>query len=106
MHFLQTINSDISVLIVCNKTGGTIKGDIKKNPSLLAGGSTTMRSKKPLPCALHHRRHHSTMKGYIHWCIATTSASKLVENMSKSSVKVKVHQSRYRPGVVQRVPGS
>ena len=23
--------SDISVLIVCNKTGGTIKGDIKKN---------------------------------------------------------------------------
>ena len=31
MHFLQTINSDLSVLIVCNKTGGTIKGDIKKN---------------------------------------------------------------------------
>jgi hypothetical protein len=30
MHFLQDINSDISVLIVCNKTGGTIKGDIKK----------------------------------------------------------------------------
>jgi hypothetical protein len=30
MHFLQVINSDISVLIVCNKTGGTIKGDIKK----------------------------------------------------------------------------
>ena len=30
MHFLQAINSDISVLIVCNKTGGTIKGDIKK----------------------------------------------------------------------------
>jgi len=29
MHFLQAINSDISVLIVCNKTGGTIKGDIK-----------------------------------------------------------------------------
>ena len=29
MHFLQVINSDISVLIiVCNKTGGTIKGDI------------------------------------------------------------------------------
>ena len=28
MHFLQAINSDISVLIVCNKTGGTIKGDI------------------------------------------------------------------------------
>jgi len=30
MHFLQAINSDISVLIVCNKTGGTIRGDIKK----------------------------------------------------------------------------
>ena len=29
MHFLQAINSDISVLIVCNKTGGTIKGDKK-----------------------------------------------------------------------------
>ena len=28
MHFLQAISSDISVLIVCNKTGGTIKGDI------------------------------------------------------------------------------
>ena len=25
MHFLQVINSDLSVLIVCNKTGGTIK---------------------------------------------------------------------------------
>ena len=31
MHFLQDINSDLSVLIVCNKTGGTIKGDIKKH---------------------------------------------------------------------------
>ena len=30
MHFLQDINSDLSVRIVCNKTGGTIKGDIKK----------------------------------------------------------------------------
>ena len=29
MHFLQAINSDLSVFIVCNKTGGTIKGDIK-----------------------------------------------------------------------------
>ena len=26
MHFLQAINSDLSVLIVCNKTGGIIKG--------------------------------------------------------------------------------
>jgi len=33
MHFLQVINSDISVLIDCNKTGGTIKGDIKKKNS-------------------------------------------------------------------------
>jgi len=31
MHFLQAINSDLSVRMVCNKTGGTIKGDIKKN---------------------------------------------------------------------------
>jgi len=30
MHFLQAINSDLSVLIVSNKTGGTIKRDIKK----------------------------------------------------------------------------
>ena len=30
MYFLQAINSDLSVLIVCNKTGGTIKGDITK----------------------------------------------------------------------------
>ena len=36
MHFLQAINSDISVLIVCNKTGGTIKGDIKKNRKILS----------------------------------------------------------------------
>ena len=35
MHFLQAINSDISVLIVCNKTGGTIKGDIKKKICLV-----------------------------------------------------------------------
>ena len=25
------VNSDISLLIICNKTGGTIKGDINKN---------------------------------------------------------------------------
>ena len=31
MHLLQAINSDISVLIVCNKTGGTITGDKKKD---------------------------------------------------------------------------
>ena len=30
MHFLQAINSDISVLIVCNKTGGKIKRRYKK----------------------------------------------------------------------------
>ena len=33
MHFLQAINSDISVLIVCNKTRGTIKGDKKIHPT-------------------------------------------------------------------------
>jgi hypothetical protein len=31
MHFLQAINSDLSVLTDCNETGGTIKGDIEKN---------------------------------------------------------------------------
>ena len=30
MNFQQAINSDIRVLIVCNRTGGTIKGDIEK----------------------------------------------------------------------------
>ena len=30
MNFLQAINSDTRVLIVCNKTGGTIEGEIKK----------------------------------------------------------------------------
>ena len=44
MHFLQAINSDISVLIVCNKTGGTIKGDIKKN------------SRNPI-CTIHYEDH-------------------------------------------------
>ena len=34
MPFLQAINNDLSVLIDCNKTGGTIKGDIKKNPEI------------------------------------------------------------------------
>ena len=35
MHFLQAINSDLSVLIVYNKTGGSIKGDIiKKFPHI------------------------------------------------------------------------
>ena len=34
MHFLQAINSDLSVLIVCNKTGGTIKMRYKKNEGL------------------------------------------------------------------------
>jgi len=35
MHFLQAINNDVSVLIVCNKTGGTLKGVIKKPTSSL-----------------------------------------------------------------------
>ena len=62
------------------------------NPSLLAGGSTTTtRSTKPLPRALHRRRHHSTMKGYKNCCNAMTSASTMVQTMSKSSVRC-VHQ--------------
>jgi hypothetical protein len=56
--------------------------------SLLAGGSIlTMRSKKPLPNALRCRQHHCTMKGYNDWCHAMTSASTIVETMSKSSVQ-------------------
>jgi hypothetical protein len=61
------------------------------NPSLLVGSSTMTRSKKPLPRALHRRRHHSTMKGYKNWCNAMTSASTMVETVLKSSVRY-VHQ--------------
>ena len=46
-----------------------------------------LRSKKPLPLALHRRQHHSTMKGYKNWCNAMTSASTMVETMSKSSAQ-------------------
>ena len=42
MHFLQAINSDISVLIVCNKTGGTIKGDIKKKTMRMPARTTLL----------------------------------------------------------------
>jgi len=50
-----------------------------------------LRSKKPLPFALHRRRHHSTAKGYKDWCSAVTSASTMVETISKSNVRY-VHQ--------------
>ena len=48
MHFLQAINSDLSVLIVCNKTGGTIKGDIKKKFMLGTAISYTEACEKGL----------------------------------------------------------
>jgi hypothetical protein len=48
-------------------------------------------SKKPLTHGLHHRQHHSMMQGYKNWCSAMTSASTMVETMSKSSVRY-VHQ--------------
>ena len=51
----------------------------------------TMRSKKPLPLALHRRRHHSKMKGYKNWCTALISASTMVDTMSKINVRC-VHQ--------------
>jgi hypothetical protein len=35
---------------------------------------------------LHHRQHHSMIRGYKNWCPAT-SASTMVETMSKSSVR-------------------
>jgi len=48
-------------------------------------------SKKPLPLAFHPRRHRSTVEGYKNWWNAMTSASTMVETMSKSSVRY-VHQ--------------
>ena len=40
MHFPQAINSDLSVLIVCSKTGGKIKKEIyKKNMFTFTTGS-------------------------------------------------------------------
>jgi len=43
MHFLQAINSDLSVLIVCNKTGGTIKGDKKKTAKVTCSGKEIVK---------------------------------------------------------------
>ena len=57
-----------------------------------------LRSKKPLPLALHHRRHHSTMKGYKNWHNTMTSASTMVEAMLKTSVWC-VHQMAYIHGL-------
>ena len=37
----KPLNSDLSVLIVCNKTGGTLKGDKKNSPSWLGGQLST-----------------------------------------------------------------
>jgi hypothetical protein len=51
----------------------------------------TVRSKKLFPCTLHHRQHHSVMSGYKDWYNAMTSASTMVETMSKSSAQC-VHQ--------------
>jgi hypothetical protein len=41
MHYLQAINSDISILIVCNKTGGTIKKEIQKKMRAMTFRSTS-----------------------------------------------------------------
>jgi len=58
------------------------------NPSLLAGRSTkTVRSKKLLPRSLHSMQHHCMMKGSKNWCNTMTSASTMVETVSKSSVQ-------------------
>jgi len=58
---------------------------------LVSGSTKTMRSRKLLPHALHSRQHHSMMKGYRSWCSAMTSASGMMEIVSKSSVQY-VHQ--------------
>ena len=50
-----------------------------------------VRSKKPLPLAVHSRLHRSMMKGYKNWCNVMTSASTMVDTMSKSSARY-VHQ--------------
>ena len=52
MHFLQAINSDISVLIVCNKTGGTIKGDKKKLMPSNYGNERQVRDRYLHACSL------------------------------------------------------
>ena len=49
IHLLQAINSDISVLIVCNKTGGTIKGDIKKKKTGCQSAATKWRPRRATP---------------------------------------------------------
>ena len=54
MHFLQAINSDISVLIVCNKTGGTIKGDIKKTVGGNIASAGRLVSKPNLTISIIH----------------------------------------------------
>jgi len=50
-----------------------------------------LRSKMPLPLALHRRQHHSTVKRYKNWCNTMTSATTMLETMSKHSVRY-VHQ--------------
>ena len=47
--------------------------------------------KEAVTTCLHRRRHRSTLKGCKNWCPAVTSASTVVETMSKSSVRC-VHQ--------------
>ena len=53
MHILQAINSDLSVLIVCNKTGGTIKGDKKiiTNFQAVLGGHSCIEKLTTRPFA-------------------------------------------------------
>ena len=53
MHFLQAINSDLSVLIACNKIGGTIEGDIKKN---LQAFVEKGRVRRPVATSWHSSR--------------------------------------------------
>ena len=52
IHLLQAINSDISVLIVCNKTGGTIKGDIKKKKLAVSQRLRNGAQGEPRPCLM------------------------------------------------------
>ena len=127
--------SDISVLMVCNKTGGTIKGDIKKNLYNLVPfplhevhfTRTSFRELLLLPSSdeCRHKQFCSPFSVYLYWYSHFKRWNKTNVNvdslpnafcyflgiqfdnsLSNVKVKVKVNQSCYKPGVGHRVPGS
>ena len=77
MHFLQAINSDLSVLRVCNKTGGTIKGDIKKIHSF----KVTLEAYK----SVHNLLHLTPVHSVITHTILSSSLHTLNTTLSKTN---------------------